>query len=385
MNILNLGELTPERFLAEYWQKKPLLIRQAFPGLQPVIEPDELAGLACEEDVESRLVVQSPDNDDWALRQGPFDEADFATLPPSHWTLLVQAVDHWVPEAAELMAQFDFIPSWRRDDLMVSYAVDGGGVGPHYDNYDVFLIQASGRRRWEIGGHFDQHSPRRKDAPVMILPEWQAEEAWTLEPGDMLYVPPQVGHNGFAIGDDCITYSVGFRAPSHGEIMRHFTDFVGERLTGEDRYQDPDLQLPERAGEIGPDAILRLRTLLERYCNDEDLLGDWFGRYMTEPKYPELEQAPETPADREELLAFLASGGSLSRNEGARLAWRRNGERWQLFADGQAYEGDARQGPLFMSICDGGGLDLGDADNRDFAIDLLTALVNQGVLYADES
>ncbi|NVK41203.1 MAG: cupin domain-containing protein [Oceanospirillaceae bacterium] len=382
MNILNLGELTPERFLREYWQKKPLLIRQAFADFQPVIEPDELAGLACEEEVEARLVVQSPDSDDWSLRQGPFDEQDFASLPASHWTLLVQAVDHWVPDAAELLAQFDFIPNWRRDDLMISYAVDGGGVGPHYDNYDVFLIQAAGQRRWEVGGLYDESSPRRDDAPVMILPEWTAEESWVLEPGDMLYVPPQVGHNGFAVGDGCMTYSVGFRAPSHAEIMRHFTDFVGERLRGEDRYRDPDLDVQANPAEIGDDAIGRLRAALHRYIDDDALLGEWFGRYMTEAKYPELDQAPEEKVTTDELRDFLAGGGSLSRNEGARLAFRRQGEGWQLFADGQCYEGSTQQGPLFASICGGGGLDLGD--DTDFAIELLTQLVNQGVFYSDD-
>ncbi|GGO76953.1 cupin [Marinobacterium nitratireducens] len=382
MNTLNLGELTPERFLREYWQKKPLLIRNAFADFQPVVEADELAGLACEDEVESRLVVQSPDSDDWSLRQGPFGEDDFASLPPSHWTLLVQAVDHWVPEAAELMAQFDFIPSWRRDDLMISYAVDGGGVGPHYDNYDVFLIQASGRRRWELGGRYDETSPRREDAPVMILPDWQAEESWVLEPGDMLYVPPQVGHNGFAVGDDCMTYSVGFRAPSHAEIMRHFTDFVGERLRGEDRYRDADLGVAANPAEIGPDAIQRLREILHRYIDDDRLLGEWFGRYMTEPKYAELDQAPEEPVTVAELREFLDTGGSLSRNEGTRLAYRRQGDGWQLFADGELYRGDDRQGALFASICGGGGLELGE--DREFAFELLTQLVNQGVFFADE-
>ncbi len=384
MNILNLGDLTPERFLAEYWQKKPLLIRQAFPDLQPVIEPDDLAGLACEENVEARIVLQSPDNAQWELQQGPFDEDHFGHLPPSHWTLLVQAVDHWVPEAAELMAQFDFIPRWRLDDLMVSYAVDGGGVGPHYDNYDVFLIQASGQRRWEVGGKFDSNSPRRTDAPVMILPQWEAEHSWTLEPGDMLYVPPRVGHNGVAVGDGCMTYSVGFRAPSHGEIMRNFTDFVGERLSNELRYSDEDLQPQTNSAEIGQDAIDRVRTVLQQYVSDDALLGNWFGRFMTEPKYPDLDQTPEEPVSQETLRAYLQAGGTLSRTEGARLAYRLSDNGCQLFADGVPYEGSVGQEALFASICSSGGLDLGNGTDLDFALELLTKLINQGVFYADD-
>ncbi len=384
MNILNLGDLTPERFLAEYWQKKPLLIRQAFPDLEPVIEADDLAGLACEEDVEARIVLQNPASDYWELQQGPFEEAHFGQLPPSHWTLLVQAVDHWVPEAAELMAQFDFIPRWRLDDLMVSYAVDGGGVGPHYDNYDVFLIQAAGQRRWEVGGEFNTDSPRRNDAPVMILPEWDAEQSWVLEPGDMLYVPPRLGHSGIAVGDGCMTYSVGFRAPSHGEIMRNFTDFVGERLSNELRYSDPDLKPQTNSTQIGDDALARVRGILSQYINDDALLGEWFGRCMTEPKYPDLDQQPEEPVSCENLRTYLESGGTLSRTEGARLAWRRSSNGCELFADGIRYAGTGAQEALFSSICNSGGLDLGDGTDLEQALELLTKLINQGIFYADD-
>jgi 50S ribosomal protein L16 3-hydroxylase len=384
MNILNLGDLTPERFLAEYWQKKPLLVRQAFPDLQAVIEPDDLAGLACEEDVEARIVLQDPASNHWELQQGPFAEDHFGQLPPSHWTLLVQAVDHWVPDAAELMAQFDFIPRWRLDDLMVSYAVDGGGVGPHYDNYDVFLIQAAGQRRWEIGGEFNSDSPRRSDAPVMILPDWEAEQSWVLEPGDMLYVPPRLGHSGIAVGDDCMTYSVGFRAPSHAEIMRHFTDFVGECLSSELRYSDPDLKPQANSARIGDDAIERVRGVLAHYINDDKLLGEWFGRFMTEPKYPDLDRTPDDSVTEESLRTFLQSGGSLSRTEGARLAWRCTDEGCQLFADGAVYQGPQAQQALFSGICDSGGLDLGEDADLDLAISLLTQLINQGIFYADD-
>ncbi|MDH5700148.1 MAG: cupin domain-containing protein, partial [Nitrospirota bacterium] len=149
MKKLPLGDLSLEMFLGEYWQKKPLLIRQALPGIKPPIAPDELAGLACEEEVESRLIIQDPVSEQWELTHGPFADAAFSALPTTHWTLLVQAVDHWVPAAAEFLSRFYFIPSWRIDDLMISYSGDKGGVGPHYDNYDVFLVQVSGRRQWE--------------------------------------------------------------------------------------------------------------------------------------------------------------------------------------------------------------------------------------------
>ncbi len=199
--LSHLGDISVETFIAEYWHKKPLLVRQAFNNMSLPVTPDELAGLACEEGVESRLLVETPSTGDWQLRHGPFAETLFTELPKDHWTLLVQAVDHWVPEAADFVEQFRFIPSWRMDDLMVSYAAKGGGVGPHYDNYDVFLVQAEGQRRWEIGGCYDEDSEFLADKPVRILKHWQPQQSWVLNPGDMLYLPPRVGHNGVAESD----------------------------------------------------------------------------------------------------------------------------------------------------------------------------------------
>ena len=255
MRTLPLGDVSLDTFLSEYWQKKPLLVRNALPDIKLPIVADELAGLSCEEFVESRLVIQDETSDRWELTHGPFTEETFQSLPNKHWTLLVQAVDHWVPAAAEFLARFHFIPSWRIDDLMISYSADGGGVGPHYDNYDVFLVQTSGRRQWEVGGHFDTSSPRRPDTPVMILSDWKPEQQWILEPGDLLYIPPRVGHSGIAVGDDCMTCSVGFRAPSHGEILRGFADYVADTLGEEVRYADPDLVPQTNPGCLTSEAL----------------------------------------------------------------------------------------------------------------------------------
>lgn len=205
-----LGDIDIDVFLRDYWHKKPLLIRNALPDVKAPVDADELAGLALDEEVESRLIQFNPKADDWHLDHGPLAEERFSELPEKNWTLLVQGVDHWVPEAADLLEQFNFIPNWRVDDLMISYAVDGGGVGPHYDNYDVFLIQTSGTRRWELGPLCDENSPRRDNTPVMILPEWNPEVVYELNPGDILYLPPRVAHNGIAVGDDCMTCSVAF-------------------------------------------------------------------------------------------------------------------------------------------------------------------------------
>ena len=235
-----LGGLTAREFLRDYWQKKPLLVRQAIPDFESPISPDELAGLALEEEVESRLVIEHGERP-WELQRGPFIEDTFQDLPERDWTLLVQAVDQFVPEVAELLEDFKFLPKWRIDDLMISFAAPGGGVGPHFDNYDVFLLQAHGHRRWQIGQMCDADSPLLPHADLKILAQFEPTDEWVLAPGDMLYLPPRLAHCGTA-EDDCMTYSVGFRAPSAAEVLTHFTDFLGQFLPDEERYSDPDIQ-----------------------------------------------------------------------------------------------------------------------------------------------
>ncbi|WP_372833965.1 JmjC domain-containing protein [Pontibacterium sp.] len=379
------GDISIETFLQEYWQKKPLLIRNAFPDLEAPVGADELAGLACEEDVEARLVIQGPEEDQWELKHGPFNEDTFAALPEDNWTLLVQAVDHWVPEANEIVEQFRFIPNWRYDDLMVSFASQGGGVGPHYDNYDVFLIQTQGKRRWEVGGFFDQNSPRRPNMPVMIIPDWEAENTWILEPGDMLYIPPQVGHNGVSESDDCMTYSVGFRAPSHAEILRSFTDFVGEKLTSESRYTDPDLKLQDNPGQIEAESLQQVRDIFNQYLNDDAQLSKWLGEFVTDPKYPDLDQAPEDDISLEQLQETLADGDLLlSRNEGSRFSFFQLPENQvRLFVDGESFLCEDATCSLATSLCQNPNIVINQGDWSDEALKILVQLLNQGSVYCE--
>jgi len=373
------GEITVEQFLAEYWHKKPLLIRGAFADYEFPVDADELAGLACEADVESRLITQSADGEQFELKHGPLDESVFADLPAQYWTLLVQAVDHWVPHASELMQQFNFVPNWRLDDLMISYAADGGGVGPHFDNYDVFLIQAAGRRRWEIGGIYGEESPRKPDLPVMIIPDWQPEQSWELEPGDMLYLPPQVGHNGVAVGDGCMTYSVGFRAPSHAELFQSFSRKLADQLLSEVRYADKDLSLQQNPGEITGQALDKVKSLMQGYLDDPERLSQWFGEYMTEPKYPELAGAAEG-----QPLSLDGIEG-LYRTEGARLAYHQlDANRYTLFADGQSFPFTEAELPLVQAVTEEYAFGLPD-DLSDAEQELLQALLHQGSLYCEES
>ncbi|MCA9473241.1 MAG: cupin domain-containing protein [Nitrospirales bacterium] len=383
MPSLPLGEISLETFLKEYWQKKPLLIRNALPNLELPVSADELAGLACEEFVESRLVIQDGVSERWELAHGPFTEETFRELPEAHWTLLVQAVDHWVPAAAQFLARFHFIPSWRIDDLMISYASDGGGVGPHYDNYDVFLVQASGRRRWEIGGRFDANSPRRPDTPVLILTDWEPECSWIVGPGDMLYVPPCIGHHGVAVGNDCMTCSVGFRAPSHGEILRGFADYVADALSEEKRYSDPGLVPQACPGSLTPEALEAVHRIVTDYAKDKTLLAEWFGRFITAPKYPEEE--PTTPIYRiEGLQAHISTGGRLVRNEGSRFAFQEQGGELRLFVDGHCYPCPKSQSELVQALCAELMINPRKYLHSVPHLQLLVDLLNQGSLYLSD-
>ncbi|EZI25564.1 cupin domain-containing protein [Pseudomonas extremaustralis] len=379
-----LGGITAREFLRDYWQKKPLLIRQAIPDFESPIDADELAGLALEEEVESRLVIEHGERP-WELRRGPFTEDTFSTLPEREWTLLVQAVDQFVPEVAELLEQFRFLPSWRIDDVMISFAAPGGSVGPHFDNYDVFLLQAHGKRNWKIGQMCSSESPMLQHADLRILAEFEESAEWVLEPGDMLYLPPRLAHFGIA-EDDCMTYSVGFRAPSAAEVLTHFTDFLAQYLTDEERYTDADAQPVSDPHQIQSDALDRLKSLLAEHMSDERMLLTWFGQFMTEPRYPELIAGEELI--EEDFISSLQDGAILVRNPSARMAWSEVDDDVLLFASGQSRYLPGKLRELLKLVCSADALHsdnlgewLADEDGRD----LLCELVKQGSLgFADE-
>jgi len=378
-----LGDVSLETFLKEYWQKTPLLVRNALPEVPSPISAEELAGLSCEEQVESRIIIREGRSDRWELTHGPFTEIQFQDLPGSHWTLLVQAVDYWVPAAADLLAMFNFIPNWRVDDLMISLSGDGGGVGPHFDHYDVFLVQVSGRRQWEVGKVCDERSPRRVDTPVMILSDWEPTQNWTLEPGDILYVPPGVSHSGVAVGDGCMTCSVGFRAPSHSDIIRSFASYLGDKLGEEWRYTDPDLTPQTNPGYMTPKALEKVRNILRQYVDDPDLVGEWFGQYMTEPKYSD--EGPEAETYHfEDVITHLSQGGILKRNEGSRFAYQKREKGIWLFVDGRTYCCNEAQLDLVERLCAEVMIDDQTWVQREEHNSLLMDLINQGSLYLSE-
>ena len=293
-----LNNLTPAQFLAEYWQKKPLLIRQAIPNFKGLISPNDLSGLACEEGVQARVIEQKKGK--WSIQNSPFDETDFTKLPQgtnkkSDWTLLVQSVNHYLPEAADLLAQFNFIPHARLDDLMVSYAPAGGGVGAHVDSYDVFLLQGSGKRNWKISAQTDLSLV--EGAPLRILKHFETEQEWTLEAGDMLYLPPQIAHWGVSMSDDCMTYSIGFRAPKTQELMHEFLSYLQDNIDADDLrvaslYRDPDLSLQTHPAEISKDMIKQVSAILQTITWDNNHIADFLGKYLTEPKPDVVFEAP---------------------------------------------------------------------------------------------
>lgn len=374
-----LGGLTASQFLRDYWQKKPLLIRQAFPDFQNPLEPDELAGLALEDEVESRIVLEHGAQP-WELRRGPFNEDTFGNLPEKDWTLLVQAVDQFVPEVNSLLEPFRFLPTWRIDDVMVSYAAPGGGVGPHFDNYDVFLLQGHGRRTWKLGQMCDNQSPLLAHPDLRILDGFEQADEFTLEPGDMLYLPPRLAHYGIAV-DECMTYSVGFRAPSASEVLTHFTDFLGQFIPDEERYSDADALPAVDPGMIQQDALVRLKELIARHMNDDHLLLTWFGQFMTEPRYPELVNGEALPP--QELLDALAEGAILIRNPSARMAWAEMDGYVTLFASGQSRLLAPELRELLKLLCSADALHQDNLQpwlEHDEAVVLIAQLIEQGSL-----
>ena len=327
--------MPPAEFLRDYWQKRPLLVRNAFPGFVSPLAPEDLAGLACEELALSRIVMHDRDRDAWQLRTGPFPEALFPTLPDHDWTLLVQDVDKWDPDIAALLQAFDFLPRWRIDDVMVSFAAPGGSVGAHVDQYDVFLLQAQGHRRWQVDTRPGAPLAFRDDVELKLLQHFDPDQNWVLGPGDMLYLPTGVPHHGIA-EDACLTFSVGMRAPAATELLGDFVDTLSSEADESLRYRDPDLAVPADANEIDAAAMQRVVEALNMLrMNDPDRLGDWFGRFITTYRSAgELVRGEAAP--RIEFEWQLEHGTTLHRHPFSRMAWRKAGRGARLYANGEA-------------------------------------------------
>ncbi len=344
-----LGELSVDDFLREYWQKKPVLIRNAFPDFEPLLSAEELAGLSLEDEIESRLILENGHNGPWELHKGPFTEDDYCRLPEDKWTLLIQSVDLWLPEAADLLEHFCFLPGWRIDDLMISYAVDGGSVGPHYDQYDVFLLQAEGQREWRTGQLCGPDSALQDGTVLSILAEFDEDERWVLNPGDMLYLPPGLAHHGIARGE-CMTYSIGFRAPSAAQLVERSADAILSQVNEHQRYSDPNLNASEAGGLISTAAVQRLRDVLASQLNDDALLARVLGELMTEPRVSPEPEEPES-ISWNQMQPLLCDTPSLIRHEQARFACSTLGETLQFYCQGEALCLPESVLPLVKYLC----------------------------------
>jgi len=330
-----LGGMTPAQFMRRHWQKKPLLIRQAIPGFQALLSRQELFGLAGRDGVESRLIEQLGGGE-WRLRHGPFARTALPPLKRSGWTLLVQGVDLHVDPVHALMQGFRFVPDARLDDLMISWASEGGGVGPHFDSYDVFLLQASGRRRWRIGRQRD--FSLQDGVPLKILQHFEAEEEWVLEPGDMLYLPPRWAHDGVAEGGECMTYSVGFRAPQRGGLAGELAQRLADEHEDEVLYRDPQQAATDQPAAVPAGLLAFAREGLQRLLADDTALGCALGEVLTEPK-PNVWF--DEPSD-----AWAAGAVRLDRR--TRMLY----DERHIFINGEAFRAGGRDARLMRALAD---------------------------------
>ncbi len=337
-----LGGISVRSFLREYWQKKPLLVRGALPDFRGFLTRDDLINLACHDDAQSRLITRKKGK--WEVRHGPFTPHVFSRLPAKDWTLLVQDINHFLPSARELLRKFNFIPYARLDDLMVSYAPEEGSVGPHFDSYDVFLLQGMGCRNWQISAQQDKRLVT--DAPLKILREFRPEQKWMLEPGDMLYLPPNYAHHGVAKGH-CMTYSIGFRAPTYQELVVQFLVYLQDRTEVEGIYHDPNLGLQSHPGRINPDMLQQVGTVLSNITWNATDIERFLGIYLTEPKHHVFFSPPSNPVTQQEF-AYQVKEGKLQLNLKSRMLYKGK----NIFLNGDAYTASTATCRLLGKLAD---------------------------------
>ncbi|TQI80249.1 50S ribosomal protein L16 3-hydroxylase [Serratia fonticola] len=362
-------------FLQRYWQKRPVILKRGFKSFIDPISPDELAGLAMENEVDSRLV--SHQDGRWQVAHGPFESFDH--LGENNWSLLVQAVDHWHEASSALMRPFRQLPDWRMDDLMISFSVPGGGVGPHLDQYDVFIIQGTGRRRWRVGEKvpMKQHCPH---PDLLQIEPFDAIIDEEMEPGDILYIPPGFPHEGYAL-ENSLNYSVGFRAPNGRELVSGYADYVLAHELGSQRYSDPDIAQRESPADMLPQEVEALRQMILDLVQQPEHFHHWLGEFISQSRH-ELDIAPpEPPYQAGEIYELLQQGESLQRLGGLRVL--RVGDR--CFVNGELI--DTEHQLAANALCQNFSVDaqmLGEAVDDPSFLALLTALINSGYWYFND-
>ncbi|GIU04504.1 cupin [Shewanella morhuae] len=379
-NTMYTLNLDIAQFLSEYWQKKPLLIKNAFPQFEDPISADELAGLACEEEISSRIVVTKDDN--WEVVQGPFE--DYDNYGETHWQLLVQAVNHWYPDSQPLVEALRFLPDWRFDDLMASFATPSGGVGPHVDNYDVFIIQGEGQRRWTVGDNTPQlrrggnpNSPLVEDfTPIIDV---------VLEKGDMLYIPPGFPHCGETL-TVAMSYSIGFRAPSQQELVSEVADYLLDNNLGQQRFTSQTE--PSSAGIVSQDHQVGIMSLLSELSQDPNSYQIVLGKLLSQNRF-ELDLCEgEEAYSIEDLQDAFAQGAGVSRIGGLKVLRLENDSVPRLFINGEVYELLNTPADIITLLSDKVSLNADEATElcqHEEVQTLLLKLINQGFYYLSDS
>ncbi|MCP0910587.1 MULTISPECIES: cupin domain-containing protein [Acinetobacter] len=373
-----LGGITAEQFLSEYWQKKPLLVRNAMPEIANLLEPDDVMELALEEHVTARLIKQKDrDPNQWSVKSSPLLKADFQKMPKL-WTLLVQAVDHYSFDLSEMWKKFPFIPQWRRDDIMVSYAPQGGSVGKHFDFYDVFLVQGYGHRRWQLGQMCDAETALVPGQPLKLLPEIEVNFDEVLAPGDLLYVPPGLAHYGVA-EDDCLTFSFGFRMPNVSDMM----DRVGDKFSENESLRNPLVDIIRdqvgAIGEVSGNELEYLKEQIMQQLHNSNVLEDAIMTLMSEPKYPEnLPEAEEIGTG--DLEEALDQGYSLMLEPASRLLYTEADGDVLFWANGEGIEISEAFSTKLKQLADGEIILLDENFADEDILEDVAALLNDAVL-----
>lgn len=373
-----LGGITAEQFLNEYWQKKPLLVRNAMPEIIGLLEPADVQELALEEHVTARLIRQKNKNpNEWHVKSAPLTKGDFQKLP-NLWTLLVQAVDHYSFDIAELWKKFPFIPQWRRDDIMVSYAPKGGSVGKHFDFYDVFLVQGHGHRRWQLGQMCDESTQFIPDQPLKLLAEMDVHFDEVLAPGDLLYVPPGLSHYGVA-EDDCLTFSFGFRMPNLSEMIDQVSDKFAENTLLKNPLADIARQQTAHLGEINSTEFAYLKTQLLDYLTQAPEFDAAIMAYMSEASYPNNIPEPEE-VDANDVAEVIGADYQIILEPASRLLYRKQGDSFEFWANGDTVCISAAFMPYLKQIADGESLLLDERFNEAEILEDIALLLNNAIV-----
>ncbi len=388
-----LGGLTAEEFLRDYWQKRPLFVKGAFPHFKDPLTIEELAGLTLEEEIPSRLILEEGGEKPWELREGPFSESLFTELPEKKWMMILNDLEKHLPELRALLTPFRFIPNWRLDDLQASISADEGSVGAHWDDYDVFLLQGAGKKEWRISYDAVSEEDYIKGVDLRLMPNFKADERWIVEAGDLLYLPPRVGHYGRSIGKS-ITWSIGYRMAKINEMLDDFTHFMIEEIAPDLRLEDPERSPVQHQGELEDGDVERLiEQFKDHLVFNRERVARWFGEYITAPKMAHQSIPADEPYTREDIVRVIEEESDLFGNPGLHFLYHREGEGWALYVEGERYTLPLEAEPLIRMLGEEGSVSAGvlrrvidQPESEALLLKLLNGgqLMDEGALWDEE-